>query len=803
MSDAWSLVYHGFDPKAEGLREALCTLGNGYFATRGAAPEASDDGVHYPGTYVAGCYNRLKTEIAGRDVWNEDLVNVPNWLPLTFRPEGGEWFDLRDVELLDYRQELHLATGELRRALRYRDSGGRETSVASRRFVHMAHPHLAAVETTIEPLNWSGTLDVRSALDGRVVNNGVARYRRLNNRHLEAVETEAVGDDAIFLRVRTSQSRIDLAMAARTHVYPNGSLKNTDRRLVQDAAYIAHDLTVPITQGAALTVEKVIALYTSRDHAISECGLEARKAVGRARTYDALLRTHARAWEHIWRRFDIAIVPDREDGDDKRELRILRLHVFHLLQTASPNTIDLDVGVPPRGLHGEAYRGHIFWDELFIFPLLNLRMPEITRALLMYRYRRLDEARIAAQEAGFQGAMFPWQSGSNGREETQQLHLNPKSGRWLPDRSHRQRHVNAAIAYNVWHYYQVTEDLEFLSFFGAEMFLEIARFWASIATYNADHGRYEIRGVMGPDEYHDGYPDTDQAGLLNNAYTNLLAVWVLCRALEVIELLPQNRSQELCEKLAISPDELGRWDEISRQMRLVFFDDGILSQFEGYERLDEIDWDRYREKYEDIHRLDRILEAEGDTPNRYKLSKQADVLMLYYLFSTEEIKELLERLGYTFSPDAVPKTIEYYMARSSHGSTLSRIVDSWVLARSNRPGSWELFTEALESDVRDIQGGTTPEGIHLGAMAGTVDIVQRCYSGIDTRGDVLWLNPRIPEQLRCLRLRILYRGQPIELDMERDRLMVTSLPSAAHTIQLGFRDEIFQLRPEETREFSL
>ena len=165
----------------------------------------------------------------------------------------------------------------------------------------------------------------------------------------------------------------------------------------------------------------------------------------------------------------------------KESQLILRLHVFHLLQTVSPNSIDLDVGIPARGLHGEAYRGHIFWDELFIFPFLNFRIPDITKSLLHYRYRRLDQARWNARTSGFNGALYPWQSGSDGREESQTLHLNPQSGRWTPDNSSLQRHVNAAIAYNVWQYYQVTGDWEFLSFYGGEMILEIARLFASLA----------------------------------------------------------------------------------------------------------------------------------------------------------------------------------------------------------------------------------------------------------------------------------------------------------------------------------
>jgi alpha,alpha-trehalase len=246
--------------------------------------------------------------------------------------------------------------------------------------------------------------------------------------------------------------------------------------------------------------------------------------------------------------------------------------------------------------------------------------------------------------------------------------------------------------------------MEFLSFFGAEMILEIARFWASAATRHED-GRFDIRGVMGPDEYHDCYPERDEPGLDNNAYTNVMAVWVLCRALQLFEVLPEDRQDELRGKLGITEAETDLWEESSRKMRIAFHGDGIISQFEGYDRLQEFDWDGYRRKYGDIQRLDRILEAEGDSPNRYQASKQADVLMLFYLFSADELAGLFHRLDYPFDAETIPRNIDYYIARTSHGSTLSRVVHSWVLARSDRGRSWELFTEALESDVADIQGG--------------------------------------------------------------------------------------------------
>ncbi len=794
----WSLKYEQFDRDREGLREALCTLGNGYFATRGAAPESVADGIHYPGTYVAGLYNRRVTEISGRTVENETIVNLPNWLPLTFRPEDGPWFRLTDVETLEYAQELDLYQAVLRRKMRVRDHRGRVTRVEQRRFVSMADEHLAGLETLFVAENWSGKLIVRSALDGRVVNSGVARYSEFNDDHLVDMKGCVVNDETISLVVRTSQSGIRIAQTARTRASCGETPADTPRQLVQERGYIAQDLSLNLEKDESTTIEKIVSLFTSKDRSISEPAIAARTHLQRAGDFRELLNDHNREWDHLWKRFSLEI----SDGGNLTQL-ILHLHIFHLLQTVSHNSIDLDVGVPARGLHGEAYRGHIFWDDLFIYPYLTYHLPELVRSLLLYRYRRLPEARWAAREAGCRGALFPWQSGSDGREESQVLHLNPLSGRWMLDASHLQRHINSAIAYNVWNYYQATHDIEFLASFGAEVILEIARYWSSAATFNPALGRYEILGVIGPDEYHDGYPGASTPGLNNNAYTNVMAVWVLCRGLEVLELLSEPRRNELCESLSLDDEEVAHWDEVSRNIRLVFSDDGILSQFEGYEALAELDWAGYRDRYGDISRLDRILESEGDTPNAYKASKQADVLMLLYLLSSEELRAIFERLGYPFDPEKIHQTIGYYLQRTSHGSTLSRVVHAWVLARSDRERSWALFEEALRSDLDDVQEGTTAEGIHLGAMAGTVDILQRCYLGIETRADALWLNPLLPSEVRSLQLDLRYDRRWMNISVKDGEVVVEAEHWEDGTIRIGIGDEISELHPGESRRILL
>ncbi len=794
----WVVHFSGFDPEQERLRETLCTLGNGYFATRGAAEEAQADATHYPGTYLAGGYNRLKTEIDGRSIESEDFVNMPNWLCLSFRPQDGEWFSPASYELLSYERQLNLQHAVLTRTFRVRDHQGRETTMSSRRLVSMADRHLAGIEMTLTAQNWSGPIQIRTALDGRTVNAGVKRYQQLNSQHLTPQETAAVGEDGIALLVKTNQSQLCVAQAARTQVFQNKKPVPLGRQTREEPGYIAQELTFEVKSGQAVTIEKVVTLYTSRDQATAECSAAAKHALGRTSRFSALRDRHTRAWLELWKTYDIVV-----EGRPRIQL-LLRLHAFHLLQTVSSHTLDLDVSIPARGLHGEAYRGHIFWDELFIFPFFTPRTPALTRSLLLYRYRRLPQARRAAHQAGFQGAMYPWQSGSDGREESQVVHLNPSSGRWIPDHSSLQRHVSIAIAYNIWQYYQATGDQEFLTNYGAEMLLEIARFCASLTTYNQDLGRYEILGVMGPDEYHEQYPDTAQPGLNNNAYTNIMTVWTLQRALDVLDLLPPDEAKALQAQLDITQDDCTRWKDITRKMRVVFQANGIISQFEGFETLREFDWDGYQHKYRNIYRLDRILEAEGDSVDHYQAAKQADTLMLFYLLPVNEVAQLFQQLGYPLDQDTVQNNINYYYRRTSHGSTLSRVVHAWILARRNPQLSWQLFVEALESDVSDIQAGTTAEGIHTGVMAGTLDLIQRCYMGMEMRDEVVWFDPCLPKALsQGVSFRFQYRRCWFSIRATRQTIHVTFDSGRQPTAKIGICGRIHEVQQGEAREFSL
>ncbi|MEV4899911.1 beta-phosphoglucomutase family hydrolase [Citricoccus sp. NPDC055426] len=813
----WVLAYDHFDPAEEGTREALCTLANGYWGTRGSVPGTTAGTTHYPGTYVAGVFNRLQSTVQGKTVETEHMVNAPDWTYLRVTLAGGDQLLPDNPDLISYRQELDLRRGLLTRTMRFRDDRGRTTRVSTRQFQSFADHHLAALELTVEAEDWSGTATVRSLIDGRVANQNVADDRELASDHWEPVDARETDGETVLLETVASQSRVHVALSSRTRFQSPSDAPEPVRTPVElGSLVIGHDIEIALAEGVPVMFDKITAAANTHDHATSTVWHNAVKRVERSGSFRQMLTFHEEMWGVNWSRFAVRLDPAPElqghllppatrleatealvrAGTTQRHQLALNLHTFHVLQTSFGSRSDLDAGLGARGLHGEGYRGHIFWDEIFVYPMLTLRRPDLTRGLLMYRYRRLGEARANALAEGYRGAMFPWQSGSDGREETPTELWNERSGQWMPDNSHNQRHVSLAVAYSVLRYVEATQDQTFVSDYGAEMLVEICRFFVSMAHYNPERGRYELHGVMGPDEYHDGYPDTPGSGVRNNAYTNVLLSWVLSETVRLVQWL-DGLDDPLTEWLDVFEDELAQWADMSLKLRVPFQSGGVMSQFDGYEDLEEFDWAAYRDRYGNIGRLDLILQAEGDSTNHYKLSKQADVLMLAYLFSSEELQGILNRMGYHFTSEDFTATVDYYLARTSHGSTLSRLVHGWVAARTDRSSSWELFEEALEADLSDTQGGTTREGIHLGAMAGTVDMVIRCYAGVETRSNTLWLHPLLPLEVPGVQFTIRFRRQPLSVRITQYCITLQLLEGSAHPIHLNVEGREKTMHPGE------
>jgi beta-phosphoglucomutase family hydrolase len=748
IEDSWCLKYTDFKLDNEKSRESLLTVGNGYFASRGCFTEEKASNFHYPATYMSGVFNKKESTIKDKIVLNEDLVNCPNWLFTSFKIDDDDWCNQKTYKIIEIERTLNIKKGLLSGWAIVEDAKGRQTMLESVRLISMANKNLAGLEYSVTPLNYSGKISIRTGIDANIINDGIARYKDLNQKHLCKAETGSK-NNIIWLKTKTTQSDIELNIAANV-----SSNTNTDYSIEESDSEINIIFSQETIQNKEFLVHKTVA-YSN------EPKIDVIKLVEKNNDFNLIVKTSVDAWANIWKKADVSITGDR------LVQKIARMHIYHLFVSFSTHNIDTNTSIGARGLHGEAYRGHVFWDELFIAPFFNIHYPELTREMLLYRYNRLEEAKKYASTNGFSGAMFPWQSGSLGTEETQEIHLNPESGKWGPDYSRNQRHISLAVAYNIIRYFQATDDKKFMKDYGFEILTEISRFFTSACKYSASDFRYHTENMMGPDEFHEkNMKSGNKGGLRDNAYTNLMLAWVLRNTINIYY-----KQNFLFDSKSVIPSEteLLKWTEISENLFVHINENGIIEQFNGYFDLKELDWVAYKKKYGNISRLDRILKAEGKSPDEYKLAKQADTLMIFYNLTDKEINDTLAGLGYNLPNDYKTKNFYYYISRTSHGSSLSKIVHAFLAQK------WEiydlankLFYEAIVNDYSDVQGGTTAEGIHTGVMAATVMHILNSYSGVDFRNKVLSISPKMPNYWQRCSFNFKFRNIDYDLIINHD-----------------------------------
>lgn len=760
----WQLEYYGYTPgKDEYSVESLLTVGNGFIGLRGTTPEMEISDANYPGLYLASLYNTAESEVSDRTITNEDFVNAPN-LQKIYLVIDNEKIDIAQNTLLSFKRQLNLKTGLFTSFAEIETQTKKQLRIETQKIANMENSHHYSILYRFTPLNFTGEIEVISEADGSVYNYNVARYRSLTNKHLTIQTTEYFKSKALLI-ARTNQSDITVCQASQlfSDDFSLETLKSE-----KTAEKVIQKLTISAEKNRTYTLEKSV---TVAKYQMGEQITTSNLVLLSLPRFKEMYAESKEAWRKLWENAAITI-----DGDLMSQ-KMLNLHTYHLLVSAAPNAYEqsLDASITARGLHGEAYRGHIFWDELFILPFYILHFPKTAREILLYRYQRLTAAKKAAKEAGYQCAMFPWQSGLDGTEQSQELHLNPISSEWKEDHSRLQRHVSLAIAYNVWQYWHNVRDRSFMEQYGLELILEIAHFWQSAATLDSVTGRYSIEGVMGPDEFHESYPNSQKGGLKNNAYTNMMVVWLFEEVEKLRNQLSPEIFQSVAAKVQLSEDNFSQMTDIRKNLSLEINPEGIIAQFEGYFDLKDLDWDHYREKYGNIYRMDRILNAEGKSADAYKVAKQADSLMIFYNFSTAQVHQILDDLTYRLPEDYVEKNLHYYLARTSHGSTLSRVVHAQLAAMVDQQDlAWSLYQEALYSDYRDIQGGTTAEGIHAGVMAATLYIPLTTFAGIDFREDVMRIDPNLPKQWQNIQFNIQVRGINYHFNVTHETLTVVA-----------------------------
>ncbi|BDR59664.1 glycosyl hydrolase family 65 protein [Xylocopilactobacillus apicola] len=730
-------------------QEAILTLGNGYLGWRGAPVFSQFDQNHYPGLYLAGLYNQTSTMIAGREVVNEDLVNLPN--PQLIRI----FVDGQKIEEVNRHSWLDFATGQEIDEYDFKTTKGLLRAKTTK-VVDPIEFHLLGFELELTP-EFEGEIQVDSVVDTQILNQNVQRYRDFDSREFEVDE---ISEQQVSITTRQSARQVKLFVQTTNDQGIKSYSANTTTELVERFNFAGH-------KDHTYKFAKVIGIATKHDLT---------KTV-QTTSLNEIFKHSFDYWQSFWRDHDLVV-----ENDQPNFQRLVRLNIFHLQQAANHHANQfLDASVPARGLTGEGYRGHIFWDELFILPYYTRTEPDVAKDLLKYRINRLPAARRNAELAGEKGAMYPWQSGMTGDEQAQSIHLNPLNNEWEPDNSRLQRHVSLAIAYDVWDYYQVTDDQEFMDQ-ALAMILGIAKFWLNKVRTDGQ-GRYDLCGVMGPDEFHEKYPDAASGGFKNNAYTNIMVSWLLDWIIE------------LSQDFKIDAVLLQQAKEVSHKLNLEIRD-GIIAQFAGYFELKEIDLAAYAKEYGDIHRIDRVLKSIGKSPDEYQVAKQADALMCIYNLGAQKTKQIIERLGYDLPADWLARNTEYYLARTTHGSTTSRPVFAMALTDIGQSSkAAQYLMTSLEADFADIQGGTTAEGIHVGVMGETTAVIMRSFAGIDFEDGKLQISPKLPAGWQTIILHLTLRHVNYRIEVTAKEVIVTAFES----VEVGVCGQNYLLNAHEPK----
>ncbi|MHA3997336.1 glycoside hydrolase family 65 protein [Lactococcus cremoris] len=763
----WMIQY---DKQEVGKRsygqESLMSLGNGYLGLRGAPLWATCSDNHYPGLYVAGVFNHTSTEVAGHDVINEDMVNWPNPQLIKVYIDN----ELVDFEAaieknssIDFKNGLQIESYNVSLA-----KGG--LTLVTTKFVDPIHFHDFGFVGEIIA-DFSGKLRIETFIDGSVLNQNVERYRAFDSKEFEVTQ---IADGLLVAKTRTT----DIELAVATKTYLNGQpLKKVESG---NSEIFKESIEVDLLKNQEVQFEKSIVIASSYE---TKNPVEFVLTELAATSVSKIQENNANYWEKVWQDGDIVIESDHADLQ-----RMVRMNIFHIRQAAQHGANQfLDASVGSRGLTGEGYRGHIFWDEIFVLPYYAANEPETARDLLLYRINRLTAAQENAKVDGEIGAMFPWQSGLIGDEQAQFVHLNTVNNEWEPDNSRRQRHVSLAIVYNLWIYLQLTDDESILTDGGLDLLVETTKFWLNKAELGSD-SRYHIAGVMGPDEYHEAYPG-QEGGICDNAYTNLMLTWQL------------NWLTELSVKgFEIPADLLEESQKVRENLYLDIDENGVIAQYAKYFELKEVDFAAYEAKYGDIHRIDRLMKAEGISPDEYQVAKQADTLMLMYNLGHEHVIKLVKQLGYELPKNWLKVNRDYYLARTVHGSTTSRPVFAGIDVKlGDFDEALDFLITAIGSDYYDIQGGTTAEGVHIGVMGETLEVIQNEFAGLTLRDGYFSIAPHLPKSWTKLKFSQIFKDCQVEILIEKGQLLLT----ASSDLLIKVYDEEVQLKAGVQANFDL
>lgn len=758
----WLIAETDFDIDHQGKCEAIFCLGNGYLGQRAALEE------NYVGQtrdlLINGTFNKFD---------ENEVTELPNAADVTnlYFTLDGERFAMDRGTLESYLRVMDLETGELSRVVEWVSPKGKRYSFSFKRFASMADEHILGMRATVTPMDGDCEIKVESGINGQVTNTG--------SQHFHEGAKRIFNNTILRMTERTIQSAVSVCLHTAHSYTVDGEQAEGKLLPIIDRRAMSIRGTFSVPKGKPFTVDKLTVVTTSRDIAYAEmaedaaavqaeedglCKLKAAMEKG----YDQLFAESAKAWKNIWQKCDIQV-----DSDKEYDQLTVRFALYHL--NIMSNKHDNRMGIGAKGLTGEGYKGHSFWDtEIFILPYFILTQPEAARKLVEYRYKGLYGARKKATENNYEGAMYPWEAAWVDDGEVTPLWgaADIITGKPIPILTGLiEQHITADVVFGIWLYYTVTRDQQYMDDCGYEVILDTARYWASRVEWDEPNSRYVITNVIGPDEY--------KEHVNNNAYTNYMAANNMKLALRVIEELEAN-GDAVAMRLNTQFDFKAFAGKLNAVLDKLYLpepnEEGIVPQFDGYFNLKHIDLTPYK----NASQVGTIYnDYNQDQICTFQVHKQADTVVLLLL------------LDDLFPAEVKKKNYYFYEARTLHDSSLSKSTHCVLAADLGEDDTAYKFYEGCGNIDLGPNMSTSDAGVHTASLGGIWQCVVYGFGGVRVVGEDLRIAPRLPECWHALSFPLVWRGQPLKVSIDKIGLTVENNGRKAVAVLLnGERTEI-------------
>ena len=730
--DEWKIVEEGFHSEKTRASESIFSLGNGIMGQR-ANFEETYTGESLQGSYVAGIYYPDKTRVGwwknGYPEYFAKVLNSAFWIGINVSVDG-EVLDLATCKVRDFRRELNMKEGHLLRQFIATLPNGVELKVSAKRFLSIVHHEIGAIRYSITPLNKDVSVEMMPYVDGDVINED-SNYKE---KFWDEVQRE-IKPFGGYLQMKTK--KLDFQVGWRM-AFSLISVSNVAFEPVEKEKYIGSKVSFDLAKGTEASLLKYVAVVSSMNHAPEALETASAKVIGIAieKGFDALLAEHIAAWAKKWEHGDISI-----DGDVAAQQGI-RFNIFQLHQTYTGDDDRLNIG--PKGFTGEKYGGCTYWDtEAYCLPFYMVTAgKDVARQLLLYRYKQLDKAIENATKLGFNhgAALYPMVT-MNGEECHNEWEI-----------TFEEIHRNGAIAYAIYNYVRYTGDLQYINDYGLDVLLAISRFWAQRVSFSETRQQYVMLGVTGPNEY--------ENNANNNWYTSYIARWCMKYTMEQADRIKEEAPEvyaKFVSRTSLNEGlEFTLWRDIYN--RIFLPEDkkkGIYLQQEGYLDKEQILVKNLPKDQRPLNQKwswDRIL--------RSCFIKQADVLQGLYFFEDD------------FDLKSIKRNFDFYEARTVHESSLSPCVHSILAAKiGDIEQAYQMYVRTSRLDIDDYNNEVA-EGLHITSMAGSWLSIVEGFGGMRIKGDLLSLNPMMPESWTGYSFKIWFRDRVLLIRVKKGKVSI-------------------------------